>query len=253
MSTTSPAAIPTAVLAADEYLYHGLTPADEAALERFDHALAPFEPEQSLLSGSPARSLTEAMADLIQALTRIDVERVAKRQSWWHRFTGADLEARLELEVAVRCIAGDMQRVAEAASAAQRAASAMRLDVVALDAAQIEHERLIETTRDFLAVGDPANAVTARLQRRLGNLEALFASNRLARAQMMLATDHLAGLLDRYRDIEQLLFPLWQQHALAVAQSAAPADAAGTAGFDQLRSVHKRFTSALAPSREAAS
>jgi len=229
-------------------LYAGLAPTQEAALDRFDAALARFGPDESLLSGSPARTLTSAMADLVQALTRIDLERVHKNDGWWHRFTGADLEARLELEVAVRCIGGDMQRLAEAAGAARRASAAMQDDLVRLDAAQAGHDRLIESTRRFLKGADPAQEGVARLQRRLGNLEALHASNRLARAQMVLATGHLAGLLDRYRDIEQLLFPLWQQHALAVAQSAVPARE--ESGFDQLRNIHQRLTTALAPARE---
>ncbi|HYJ51706.1 MAG TPA: hypothetical protein VEW04_00890 [Allosphingosinicella sp.] len=234
-----------------EDLYAGLTPTDEEALQRFDAALSRFDPDQSLLSGSPARSLTTAMADLVQALTRIDLERVNSRQGWWDRFTGADLEARLELEVAVRCIGRDMQRLAEAATAAQGAASAMRADLDRIDESQIGHEALIEATANLLRGADPAAAVAARLQRRLGNLEALYASNRLARAQMVLATEHLAGLLDRYRDIEQLLFPLWQQHALAVAQSAVPTS--GASGLDQLRNIHARFASALTPSKEIAS
>jgi hypothetical protein len=232
-------------------LYAGLAPTDAAALDRFDAALSRFGPDESLLSGSPARTLTSAMADVVQALTRIDLERVHSRDGWWHRFTGADLEARLELEVAVRCIAGDMQRLAEAAGRAQRASTAMQGDIIKLDAVQAEHERLIESTRIFLEGADDRQEAVARLQRRLGNLEALHASNRLARAQMALAIGSLAGLLDRYRDIEQLLFPLWQQHALAVAQSAVPAR--GDGGFDQLRNVHQRLTTALAPARESTS
>jgi hypothetical protein len=229
--------------------YVGLAPTQEAALDRFDSALAKFAPDESLLSESPARTLVSAMADLVQALTRIDLERVRSRDDWWHRFTGADLEARLELEVAVQCIGGDMQRLGEAAGAAMRASAAMRDDLVRLDAAQANHDRLIDSTRHFLKGADSSQEVVARLQRRLGNLEALHASNRLARAQMQLAVGHLAGLLDRYRDIEQLLFPLWQQHALAVAQSAV--STGGESGFDQLRSIHRRFTTALAPAREA--
>jgi hypothetical protein len=227
------------------------SPSSPEALDRFDAALAQFGPDESLLSGSPARSLGQAMADIVESLTRIDVERVGRKQGWRHRFTGADLEARLELEVAVRCIAGDMQLLAEAAAAARRAAAAMTADLPRLDAAQASHETLIEATHQFLAGADPADPVAARLQRRLGNLEALHASNRLARAQMMLAIDHLTGLIDRHRDIEQLLFPLWQHHALAVAQSPVPTATAG--GLDQFRNIHTRLTTALAPAREATS
>lgn len=231
-------------------LYDGLTPQDEAALARFDGALAPHEPDSELLNGTPARSLTEALATLVEGLTRIDVDRVRRRQSWWHRFTGADLEARLELEVAVRSLRDDMQNLAQAAAAAERASRAMRADIPRLEAAQAEHENLVDETSAFLVGADGRNPVTARLERRLGNLQALCASNRLARAQMLLAVDHLGALLDRYRDVEQLLFPVWQQHALAVAQSAAPlADRPGL--FEQFKSAHGRLAEALVPAKEA--
>jgi hypothetical protein len=243
----APAPFPTE---GNPLLYDGLTPEDEEALARFDAALTPHAPDPELLSGTPARTLTEALAILVQALTRIDVDRIRRRQSWWHRFSGADLEARLELEVAVRSLRDDMQRLAEAASAAERAVRAMRADIPRLDAAQSDHEALIDQTCAFLVGADGRHPATARLERRLGNLQALCASNRLARAQMLLAVDHLGALLDRYRDVEQLLFPVWQQHALAVAQSAAPlADRPGL--FDQFKSAHGRLAEALVPAKEA--
>jgi len=223
----------------------------QAALELFDSRFQAFEPDPALLSGSPARTLVESMQRVVTALTRIDVERVRRRQSWWHVFSGADLEARLELEVAVHGLRADMQKLAEAASAAARAAKAMRDDLPRLDAAQQAHAALIEEAHLWTAQLDVAGDPTAgRLQRRLGNLEALYASNRLTRAQIALAIDHLEGMLDRYRDIKQLLFPLWQQHALAVAQSSGPV--AGRAGaVDQLRSVHERLRQALSTPKES--
>jgi hypothetical protein len=225
----------------------GLAP--EAALAAFDAALTPFEPDPALLNGTPARTLVEAMQRIVQALTHIDVERVRRRQGWWHAFSGADLEARLELEVAVHNLRRDMQRLALAAGDAERAMRAMRADLPRLDAAQGAHEALIDETRAYLAAAG-GDGAAGRLQRRLGNLEALHASNRLSRAQMVLAVQHLEALLDRHRDIEQLLFPIWQQHALAVAQSGAPA-AERTTAFEQFRSAHHRLAEALATPKEA--
>src|SRR6201999_2297939 len=132
-----------------------------------------FEPDQSLMAGTPARSLSESMGDLIQSLKRIDVDRVIKRQRWWDRFTGADLEARLELEVAAHSLGEDMRRTAAAAASARHAQAAMRSDLPKLDAAQTAHQQLGDATALFLRGADPTNSVVARLQRRLGNLEAL--------------------------------------------------------------------------------
>jgi len=230
----------------DASLYVGVDARQEEAIARFDRALTPFEPDEMLLSGSPARSLSRAMTAVVTALTQIDLERVHRKQNWWHRYTGADLEARIALEISIRAIGGDMRALAEAAGVAERASCAMKRDMVKLDDAQIAHARLIDLTHALLEGSDPTHAVTSRLQRRLGNVEALYASNRLARAQMTLAIDHLDGLLDRYRDIEQLLFPVWQQHALALAQSAV-----GVGGVEQLTAAHADLTSALNTSKEA--
>jgi hypothetical protein len=228
-------------------LFAGLSADSEEALARFDAAHDPFEPDQSLLSGTPARSLAQALIDMVDMLKRIDIDRVARRQSWWHRFTGADLEARVELEVAAHCLGDAMKKAATEAAGARRAQGAMRADLPRLDAAQLSHQAVIDAASALLRGADSADQVVARLQRRLGNLEALHASNRLTRAQMILAIDHLSGLLDRFTDIEQLLFPVWQQHALAVAQGAATGDDASSV-MSQLRSVHTRFqVSPLSP------
>ena len=228
-------------------LFADLSADSEEALTRFDAAHDPFEPDQSLLSGTPARSLAQALTDMVDMLKRIDIDRVARRQSWWHRFTGADLEARVELEVAAHCLGDAMRKAATEAAGARRAQIAMRADLPRLDAAQLSHQALIDAASALLRGADSTDPVVARFQRRLGNLEALHASNRLTRAQMLLAIDHLSGLLDRFTDVEQLLFPVWQQHALAVAQGAAAGDDASSP-MSQLRSVHTRFqVSPLSP------
>lgn len=229
-------------------LFAGTSPGSEEALVRFDSAHVPFEPDQSLLSGTPARSLAEAMTEMVETLKRIDIDRVARRQGWWSRFTGADLEARIELEVAAHSLGATMRRVTKEATGARRAQAAMRADLPRLDAAHEAQQALADATSDFLRGAAADDPVVARLHRRLGNLEALHASNRLTRAQMVMAIDHLSGLLDRFTDIEQLLFPVWQHHALAVAQGTAGSeDPSGL--LSQLRTIHARFEGAMAPRR----
>lgn len=245
------ASLPSAIsagLSTAAGLYAGLAPGSDAAVERFDAAFDAYAPDEALLAGTPARSLAEAMQALVAALTHIDIDRVARRQGWWSRFTGADLEARVELEVAALCLGEDMAHTAAAAAAARHAREAMRADLPRLDAAQDAHRALADVTAAFLRGCDPADPGVARLHRRLGNLEALHASNRLARAQMALAIDHLSDLLDRFADIEQLLFPVWQRHALAVAQSAAPTHET-PALVERLHAAHQQFAGALAAAK----
>lgn len=220
--------------------FEGLAAASDAALAAFDSAFVPFEPDQSLLAGTPARTLTESMTDFVGAITRLDIDRVVRRSGWWSRFTGADLEVRLELEVAARRFGGDMDRLARAASDARNARTAMMADIDRLAAIAPKHEALAERTVRFLRHADSTLPNVARLQRRLANLETVIVSNRLVVAQMAIAIEHLAGLLDRYADIEKRLFPIWRHHALAVAQSAGGAPDAKS--VEELRSVRQRLT-----------
>jgi hypothetical protein len=227
----------------------GAIPVDgETALALFDGAIVLVEPEEELLNGAPARELMAAMATVVLSLKNLDAARVARRQSWFHRFTGADLEARLEFELAVRSIGDEMRRLSLKAQEARRAQQLIRHEIAKLDGAHDGNEALILATRAFMG-GATAGVSPARLERRLGNLEALHASNRLARAQMALAIDSIAGLLDRYSDIEQLLYPVWQQHALAVAQStAAPEDFSGQ--LSELETAQSSLMNALRRNKE---
>jgi hypothetical protein len=204
----------------DNGLYEGLSPADEAALTAFDRAFEPFEPDPELLSGAPGRNLSKALRDFVHSVTRLDIDRVVRRNGWWSRFTGADLEARLEFEIASHKISGDMMGLSSAAAAACRAIVLMQNDMERLASSGRSHETLAQQTNVFLARADQSLPSVARLQRRLGNLETMIASNHIVGAQMKLAIGHLVGLLDQYVDIEKRLFPLWSHHALAVAQGA---------------------------------
>ena len=215
----------------------------EQTLAEFDAAVHTVSPDEELLTGAPARNLLAAMAETVTSLGRIDAEAVARKQSWFARFTGADLEAQLEFELAIRSVDRQMQGLAAAALKARRAAALMRDSIGGLDEARAPNETLIEWTHALLSQA-PETACTARLQRRLANLEALHASNQLARAQMVLAIQNVEGLLDRYGEIERLLFPVWQQHALAVAQSATAPDELPER-VDNLHAAQNRLGEAL--------
>ena len=95
----------------------------------------------------------------------------------------------------------------------------MHSELPRLKEIQTRHEALIRDATALLAGKDPNDYFVGRFQRRLGNLEALAASDRMSEAQISLAIDSLTATLDRFGEIEKLLFPVWQQHALAIAQS----------------------------------
>jgi hypothetical protein len=231
------------LITAAQNVFEGLTPSDERAQAAFDAAFAPFEPDPQLLAGAPARSLSNAIADFVSVITRLDIDRVLKHQGWWSRFTGADLEARLEFEVATHSLSRDMTRLAGAAAQARKACALMRRDMERLASSTQAHEVLADQAMAFLRDASFEDANAARFQRRLANLETMVASNKIVAAQMALAMEHLTVLLDRYGDIEKRLFPVWRHHALAVSQGVSPE--AAPKSIEKLHAVRSRLTNYL--------
>lgn len=228
-----------------------LAAGSEAALDLFDASIALVEPETALLSGAPGVSLTQAMAKVVTALRQVDPERALRRQGWFHRFSGADLEARLQFEVSIRTISDAMDELTATARSAREAVALLECEVSKVEAATSSNTSLILAVRALLARGSFED--TARLERRLGNLEALHASHHIACAQMKLSINHLQDLLDRCKDIEQLLFPVWQQHALAIAHSAARPNRDVGERMSAFRRADSSLISALRRNKEAVS
>lgn len=230
--------------------FAALKPDSEAALAAFDAAVATADPDDALLSGTPATTLMEAMKAVVMALQHVDPERIARKRSWFHRFTGADLEARLQFEVSIKVIGDEMRDLGAAAQHAAGTVHLLEREIDKLEAAGTNNTALILAVRNLLS--RQSSGDTARLERRLGNLEALQASQQLARAQMKLSIGHLKDLLDRFRDIEQLLFPVWQQHALAIAQSAAGVRRDLDERVSALETAQSSLSHALRRNKEAA-
>jgi hypothetical protein len=142
-----------------------------------------------------------------------------------------------------------MAELATAAQQASRARDLMRREIEKLDEAHGRNEALIVATHAHLQDHGAASS-DERLKSRLANLEALHASNHLARAQAVMAIDNLGGLLDRYQEIGKLLYPVWQQHALAVAQSAVSPDDFSSE-VSALNGIQTKFDQALRYSKDS--
>lgn len=193
---------------------------DEALLQTFADAIEPYEVPSELLANSPAQELSAAMKKFVASMKSLDVDRIARKFNWYERLTGLNLQARIEFDLAAYQLDEEMIALGVAATRGRRARTTLQSEQERLGSLHDRHERLIAWGTDMLQDKDPADYHVGRFQRRLANLEALAASDRLSDAQIGLAIDALDGLLDRYEEIEKLLYPLWQQHALAIAQSA---------------------------------
>ena len=210
------AALPS--ITATDAPFVGLDRIDARAIAAFDAALVVESPDAMLLEGTPARSLSESIANLVRSLQKLDVDRVNRRFTWLERFTGADLEARIAFDIAARHLSIEMAEVAASAERARAVLSALHGDQPRLAAATIAYATLLAATLAFLEAHSGEAGDVDRLRRRAANLQALQASSQMSETQIELAIDGLTGLLDRYADVEQLLLPVWQQHALTIAQ-----------------------------------
>jgi hypothetical protein len=210
-----------ASIAATGEPFVGLDRVDVRAIAAFDAALVVEAPNVALLEGTPARSLSVAIAGLVRSLQKLDVDRVNRRFTWLERFTGADLEARIAFDIASRHLSIEMAEVAASASRARAVLASLHADQPRLAAATNAYGSLLFATLSFLDAHSGEVSDIDRLRRRAANLQALHASSRMTETQISLAIDGLTGLLDRYADVEQLLLPVWQHHALTIAQSPA--------------------------------
>lgn len=72
-------------------------------------ASAPFD--QNLLLQTPANDMSSMIAHLVERLQSINIKRIAQKQSFLARLTGADLEAKLKFEVEVRQLTLEMRKL----------------------------------------------------------------------------------------------------------------------------------------------
>lgn len=196
----------------------------EAVLERFDQAAQISCIPDELFDARASVELTAKLEALVEVVRRADVDEVASRQGWRHRLFGADVEARLQFTLARKHCEEALCKAKDAArSTAQRIQQLEALLPIA-QADQTRLDALDATVTALRASLTPPQTNTerdlrSRFDRRLTNLTSLRASNALALAQIPVALAHQRQALERFIDVEMVLFPIWQRHCLAVIES----------------------------------
>lgn len=194
---------------------------DEATIARLDTAARTTPFDLDLLRSAPVRDIASQIAATVALLEKMDHRALLSRQGVLSRLTGADIEARLEFELASEKVQAKIRQLRQAA---QNGRSIRLLLAEAKSELAVEQERLeavIVEGRQMLADTSGADEFSlARFERRLSNIMAMHAANILTIQQIALADRVLLTLLDRVTDVDTLLLPLWQRNALAVAHSA---------------------------------
>lgn len=193
---------------------------NDAALAWFDDLGRASSIDDNLLSAAEATAVHKAIRQTLRLLQELDLRGLLHKQGLLYRITGADLEAKLRFELAAK-------QVTLAFAGLDAAANRARLMVAAMHSERVRvvHEvhrlsHAISTAQHLLSQEHSSEDINVqRLQRRLGNLQAMHVANTLAIEQFKLAEHGLTSLLDRYREIADLLVPLWQQHLFAILHS----------------------------------
>ena len=183
-----------------------LTPLSEAGLRRLDAAIKPTPLDKDVLTPAPAHALSETIGRLAEALHAMQ------------RGTEGDVEARRASELACKRLPTLQKEGRDKAAAARRAGSLLWRTSQAVKSDQRKLEAVMEICRIVAGdaeagVGDPA--LFARFQDRRGKLVALQASQANTIQQLDLATKLMMDLLERHREVEGMVLPIWQQARLA--------------------------------------
>ena len=194
---------------------------DDGALAELDKAGVGFQFDTDLLTATPAKDMRLKMEQTIGLLEAVDHTEFLKKQSWYARFTGADVEARLRFELSSQDV---VTKVTELRLAAENGRRIYRLLESAKSELLLEQTRLetvIADAKALLQRDEGADEfVRARYERRLANIVAINVSNVSTIEQIELSKAILKTLIDRFTDVDTTLFPLWQRNVLALAQAA---------------------------------
>lgn len=193
---------------------------DENALAALDAAGRSSGFDSELLQTTPAQDMRSKITDLVALLKATDHQKFLKKQSWLSRFTGADVEARLRLELANQTVATKVEELRRSVRHGMHIHDLLCNAEDDIKAHQGQLEIAIQDAQFLLAnVQDADNFLRSRFERRLSNVLAINVANVLTLEQIALSKQILKTLIDRFLDVDSTLFPLWQRAMLALAHA----------------------------------
>ena len=192
----------------------------ESLLDKLDSVARKMRVHPDLLRASPALELRRGVQDFVTLLTALDVQALLRHQGPLSRLTGKDIEARYVFNDQIRTVQDKAAQLRRASKSCGIYAKALISEKHRLEEAQSELEILIEQGRSALDVQENLSAFTrTRIERRLVNLTAMQVSNVTTIRQLETSVKLVTTLLDRFADVEAVVLPLWERHALAIANS----------------------------------
>jgi hypothetical protein len=179
---------------------------------------------EKLFDVTAGGDLPARLRNVMRAVRDADADALLRSQTSASKFLGADIEARMVFAVARKKA---VDSLSESRRAAQATAGLLQILEDARAGVLADERRLA----DIVAMADEiANRLAApgtakeielqdRFNRRRANLQSLRASTALTLAQIPIAIAHNRQLLERFNDVETVLFPVWERHAMTLIQS----------------------------------
>jgi hypothetical protein len=184
--------------------------------------------DEKLFDVTAGGALAAKLEAIMDAVRAADVDELVRSQQSRFTLLGADVETRMKFAWARKRA---RSAIAEAEMAAIRTANLIRLLEEARETVEADVRRLAQVAAmganliGQLVPPDTREAaeLRARLDRRLNSLTSLHAASMLTLGHIPQAITRNRQFLDRFNDVNTVLFPVWERHALAVLQS--PRDA----------------------------
>jgi len=193
---------------------------DESAVLALDNAAQSSALDIDLLRTAPVHDVRIRIEAMVALLQKMDHRKLLSKQGPLSRLTGADVEARLEFELAGQKVMKSVSLLRQAAQNGQSVSILLKQALADIEIEQTRLEHVIFEAKALLNTPHDADEfVIGRFERRLSSMMAMHAANMLTVQQLALAENVLQGLLDRVTDVETLLLPLWQRNTLAFAHA----------------------------------
>lgn len=191
---------------------------DDRAIAALDAAASTPAFDPDLLRIPAAADMRRQISLVVALLEKLDHGKLLRKQNPISRLVGADVEARLEFELASERVLDAVSQLRVAARNARRLSAKLATATREIATEQQRLETVIADGKrllDTAAAGDEFHR--ARFERRLTNIMALHAANQLTVQQIALASQVITSLFDRFTDVETLLLPVWQRQSMALA------------------------------------
>lgn len=207
----------------------GINLADSAALSAYGNlsdASATLTALSELLERSPTTLLAGKIAEIVAKLQDANPEVVTRKQGWFSRFMGGDIETGVRYQFARKEVSTLLEEANLMAAQVNQIVTEIQGAIASHDTESHQLALKIHAGHLFLernptAGVPPANEVCfdnprERFARRLASMATLLSSNQMSLMQLKLARGQALDMLERFHEISQVLVPVWRQHSLAV-------------------------------------